>query len=594
MKTARQWMVAGACLAMIPALAAQTAKPDPAAGDVILRAMRDELARSEQLRVISPDTPPYFISYSVSDTLNVSISASLGALMNVNSAHFRLPSVDVRVGSYDFDDTGYVGTGYYSGAGYELNQWPLDDDYDAIRQQLWLATDHAYKAAIESIGRKKAALKSVSNYDQLADFSKVPPVVSILNPHVEHPDMAQWTNRIVELSDVFKNYPGIWSSSVDFTCISATTYLANSEGTLIRYPDNLNMVRVRAESQAPDGMVVRDSASFQALDLNNLPQEDVLRKGIQEVADNVNALVHAPVGDQYVGPALFEPQAAAQLLAQLLGDNLRVPRRPVPEPGRAAPFAASDLEGRIGSRILPDWMDVVDDGTQTNWNNKPLLGFYLFDTEGVAPKPVSLVEKGILKNYLLTRQPVKGFPESNGHARLPGNYGAQRAAISNLFVKASGTVPLAQLKARLIEMCKERNKPYGILVRKLDYPSSASLQEVENMVSGLAQSGGGTHPVSLPILIYRVYPDGHEELIRGVRFRELSIRSLKDILAASSETAAFNFVNNGALFALIGVSGYQDGTTVVAPGLLFDEIELERPESELIKPPLVSPPPIGK
>ena len=179
---------------------------------------------------------------------------------------------------------------------------------------------------------------------------------------------------------------------------------------------------------------------------------------------------------------------------------------------------------------------MTDDATQSTYNGKPLLGFYPFDMEGVPPKPVSVVEKGVLKSFLTTRQPIRGFPTSNGHARLPGSYGAYSAAIGNLFVKSSETTPLADLKKRLIDLTKMRGKPYGMLVRKLDYPYSAGGAELQSLAQASAQSGGSARPVSPPLLIYRVYPDGREELVRGLRFRGLTSRTLRDILAASSET----------------------------------------------------------
>src|SRR5262249_20199064 len=156
----------------------------------------------------------------------------------------------------------------------------------------------------------------------------------------------------------------------------------------------------------------------------------------------------------------------------LLGDNLRVPRKPVAEPGRNVNFLPSELETRVGARVLPEWFDVSDDSTQSSWNGKPLAGLYLFDLEGVKPKPVSVVEKGILKNFLTTRQPLKNSPVSNGHARLAGSYGARSAAFGNLFVKASQSEPLANLKAKMLQMIKDQSKPYGILVRKMDFPFS--------------------------------------------------------------------------------------------------------------------------
>jgi TldD protein len=303
--------------------------------------------------------------------------------------------------------------------------------------------------------------------------------------------------------------------------------------------------------------------------------------------------VNAPMGDATSGPTLFEPQAAAQLMAHLLGDNLRLPRKPIADPGRAVNFLASELETKVGSRILPDWIDVVDDPTQSTWKGKPLVGYYPFDLEGVPGKPVNVIEKGAFKNFLTTRQPVKGFPASNGHARLPGNYGSRTAGISNLFVNASQTVPLADLKKRLIDLCKDRGKPYGMLVRKLDYPFSGSGSDIQALASAGAQSGGSARPVSPPILVYRVYPDGREELVRGLRFRGLSTRNLRDLLAASQETAVFQFVNNSAPLAYLGVGGVLSPAAVIAPALLFDEIELERPQEPLPRPPVVPSPNTG-
>jgi Predicted Zn-dependent proteases and their inactivated homologs len=239
--------------------------------------------------------------------------------------------------------------------------------------------------------------------------------------------------------------------------------------------------------------------------LAKLPSAAELRTKVVEVADNVKSLIAAPLGEAYSGPVLFEGRAGAQLFAELLSSNVTLPRKPVSEPGRPVQFMGSELEGRIGSRILPEFLDVVDDPTQTSWNNTPLFGSYPVDEEGVVPKPVTLIEKGKLKNFLLTRQPVKGFEASNGRARMPGSSGARTAAISNLFVRASESSSNADLKKRLIDLCKQRNKPYGIIVRKMDYPSSGSVEELRRMLSSMGQSGV-SRPVSMPLLVYVSIP----------------------------------------------------------------------------------------
>ncbi|MEJ7606430.1 MAG: metallopeptidase TldD-related protein [Bryobacteraceae bacterium] len=223
------------------------------------------------------------------------------------------------------------------------------------------------------------------------------------------------------------------------------------------------MIQVRASAYAADGATVRDAAIIPRASLSDLPTDPELTKAVTQVANNLKALTAAPVGETYSGPVLFEEAASAQLIAEVLGPHLALTRKPVGEPGRQAPFMPSELEGRIGSRILPEFLDVVDDPIQKVWAGTPLFGSFDVDEEGITPKPVTLIEKGRLKSYLLTRQPVKGFDASNGRARLPGQFGARAASISNLFVKASESLPRVELRKKLIEMVQARSKPYGII-----------------------------------------------------------------------------------------------------------------------------------
>jgi TldD protein len=559
--------------------------------DPLLRAMHDELERSQQLRIVAGQDVPYFISYGLTDSESLRVSATLGSVVNTAHTRYRSPSIEVRVGSYDFDNTDHVFSGSYSGSGYD-GDWPLDDSYQNFRDQLWLGTDRVFKTALESMARKRASLNSaaVTASEQLPDFSKTTPVVSIAKVSKVALDDKEWIARAARLSSVFTGYPDVLASGVELELIPGVTTLMNTEGTVVRYDDGVFWLNAKAEGQAPDGMVVHDAVSLQSLTLDKLASEAEMKRAVTAVADDVRDLAHAPRGDDFSGPTLMEPAAAAQFLAQLIGDNLRVPRRPLANPGQRINFTPSELESKIGSRVLPDIFDVKDDATQAAWNGKPLVGFYPFDLEGVAPKPVSVIEKGILKSFLTTRQPIKGFAESNGHARLPGSYGARSAAIGSLFVTARESMPLADLKTMLIGMIKDRGKPYGILIRKLDYPYSASTSELQALAQANAQSGGSARPVSPPLMVYRVYPDGREELVRGLRFHGVSTRTLRDILAASTETTLFDYINNAAPLALLGAGGYLAPTSVVAPGLLFDEIEFDTPQEQLPKLSVVPPP----
>jgi predicted Zn-dependent protease len=445
---------------------------------------------------------------------------------------------------------------------------------------------------VEAISRKRAALKNLTQSEKLNDFAHAEPVHFVHGFKRLAVDEDAWTNRVRALSAVFSQYPEVKNSSVELDASEGGYTMANSEGTEVKEPESVIQLRVRASAQAPDGMTVRDAATFHALDAAHMPGDVEMTRGVTALAQNVVALAHAPKGEDYTGPILFEGTAGAQVFAEVLGKNLSLTRRPVTEGGRGGGGAqAGELEGRIGARVLPDSFNVVDDPTQKEWRGRPLFGSYDVDREGVMAKPLRLVEKGVLKGYLLTRQPVRGFEGSNGRARLPGSFGASYATYSNLFVSSSETVPAAELKKKLIELIQARNKPYGILVRRMDFPSSGSVEEARRLLSG-AQSGA--RPVSLPILVYKVFPDGREELVRGLRFRGFSARSLKDILATGDDSNVLEFMDSSAPFALIGAASFTTESCVVAPSILIDDLELHPLEDELPKLPVVPAPEITR
>ncbi len=577
--------LAGILLAAVPCLP-QKPSPQP---DVVLQAMTTELQRAKALRIVGLDVP-YFIEYALDDAESYSVSASLGALVSENQTQFRVPRIQVRVGSYQFDNTNYVFTDYFTASHFSRDPVPLDNDLLALRTYFWLATDRAYKGAVAALARKRAALKGVTVREELPDFSPAEPARMTLPPARRNSGVKAWATRARVLSGIFARYPKIVESEVQFESVTSNTYLANSEGTLIRHPDNFSYLQVRAEAQAPDGMILRDATVAEQIDLERVPSDLDLRRAVQRIAENLSALADTPMAESYYGPVLFEGQASPQMFAQLLGDNLALPRRPVPEPGRPVSYEPSELEGRIGSLILPEWMDVVDDPTQEEWRGQPLIGHYVVDLEGVVPKPLQLVEKGFLKDYLLTRQPVKGMGGSNGRARLPGRFGAKSAALSNLFVSASRTVSAAALRQKAIDLCRQRNKPFGIVIRKLDFPSTARLSELRQLAAGGQEGGAGGKLFSSPVLAYRLYPDGREELVRGLRFRRLSVRSLRDIIAASDESHLFSFIGSNAPLSMLRAGGFVIGNSVVAPSILFEDLELDTMEEELPKLPVVPPP----
>ena len=576
----------GGALALVALVCAAFVSAQQAgAPDVQLRAMRDELERAKKMSLAGLE-PPYFVQYLIDESQNFTVSASLGGLLSRRVQKIRSPEVRVRVGDYKFDNSNYTGSGFNFGARYDLGSFPLENQYDVLRRYLWLQTDSAYKSAVEALARKRAALRNITQSEQIADFAKAPVLRSVKPLPQLTLNQEEWTQRVRQISAAFARYPEVKNSGVELEASAGGFTLVNSEGTEAREPESVTFLRIRAVAQAPDGMSLRDSVTFHAMDPKDLPDTRQAEAAVKTLSETVTGLSKAPKGEDYSGPVLFEGMAGAQIFAEVLGKNLGLTRRPVSEGGRGGAFQPTELEGRIGARVLPDSFDVVDDPTRKEWKGRKLLGHYEADREGVAPKPVQVVEKGVLKAYLLTRQPVRGFEGSNGRAKLPGNYGASTPTISNLFVTASNPVPVAELKKKLIELIQARSKPYGIIVRKMDFPSVGSLEEVRRFLQG-AQGG---RAVSIPLLVYKIFPDGREELIRAVRFRGLNARSLKDVLAAGDDAAVFDYMENGVAFAWSGGGGFSTGAAVIAPSILVDDLELHPLEDELPKLPVVPAP----
>jgi predicted Zn-dependent protease len=574
-----------AALLLSSLLPAQSAAP----GDPVFQAMKDELARAKAMSISNLEAP-YFVEYILDEEEAFTVGANLGALVAREHQRFRSPEIHVRVGDYKFDNTNFSGGGFGGGSRYDLERFPLEDSYPLLRRYFWLLTDSSYKSAVEAISRKRAALRNLQQGDQLSDFAHAEPVKSVRPIPRLVVDEEALANRVRSLSAIFVNYPEVRMSGLELEASEGGFHLANTEGTEVREPESVTFLRARASAQAPDGMSLRDSVAFYAHDAAHLPPDAELQRSINTMAENLVALTHAPRGEDYNGPILFEGMAGPQIMAEVLGRNLTVTRAPGGGGGRGGTVQPGEFEGRAGARVLPESFDVVDDPAQTEWRGRALFGSYKVDREGVPAKPLRLVDKGVLKNYLLTRQPVRGYEGSNGRARLPGGFGGSGATISNLFVSTNEYMPVGELKKKLLDLIKTRNKPYGIIVRKMDFPSTASIAEARGMMTG--QQGG--HPVSMPLLVYKIFPDGHEELVRGLRFRGFTGKSLKDILAAGDDSNVFEYMENGAPFAIIGGGRYTTEACVVSPSILIDDLELHPIEEEMPKLPIVSAPEMTK
>jgi hypothetical protein len=520
-------------------------------------AMQAELARSMTLSLQQLDKP-YFISYSVDDGMAWTAAAFEGGLVNVRASKFRTPAVQVRVGDYEFDNTN-SGSRRGRGASYDLTGFPLDDDPLVIRQYLWLETDSAYKGAVQAIAQKRASRRSVNVTDQLPDFAKAKPFTLNEDRPLITFDNKTWNERIRRVSAIFGQFPNLRDSAVTYSVIDGVHRYINNEGTRVRQMQTEIRVQLAANIQAPDGMVLRDTESFYRHDVNQMPSEDQLSRTVRGIADQLTKLAAAPMGEDYSGPVLFEGTASAQLMADLLGRNLHVAR---PAPGgvgrggrgrSSGRGATTELQGRRGVRIMPDMFSVVDDPTLAGFGHNEV------DNEGVPSLPVTLVEKGVLKDFLRTRLPVRGFDESNGRAMM-----GDSPAPTNLVVTTAEKSTLAEMKQKMIDLCKQRSLKYGVVIRKLDFPTGGAF---------------GAGDIAPPLYIYRLYTDGHEEMIRGVRLRAMDARSLKDILLAGDDMTTLDYVEGGSA-----------DVSVRAPSVLIDDLDLEKVNETLPKLPAAPSP----
>ncbi len=541
--------------------------------DPVLSALVAELDRSMTGLSLPDVERPSFVSYTVDDTEQSRVEATFGALTRSTRDRSRLLRTEVRVGSHDVDSSEFTA----GRSPFDPSSFPRTlvrgDDEAAIRHDVWLATDDAYKAAAERLAQKKAVLAGRVDKDPIPDFTPEKPLVRIAawRPAA---DLLDWPDRVRRLSALFRAFPGIQESSVVLTVATTNRTLVNSEGTRVRQPFTRATLEVQASTQAEDGAPLRHALSFFEPDLARLPSDEVLSAAVRRMAGELVALRTAPVLDGYTGPVLFTGEAAPALFADLLAPQLSGRRPPLTAQGGAGVSQGSELAGRIGRPVLPAFLDVVDDPTASRDGDRSLAGTYEADDEGVPARPVTLVEKGVLKTLLMGRRPRKEVRASNGHARGTA-FQSPQPQIANLFVRTRSGHGEEELKRELIQQAAAQGLAFGLVVRNTEAPPARPPDPF-----GLMSSSRPRSPLGAPVLVYEVLPDGREELVRGLAFGETPLRDLRDISAAGDVPWVLSRAGGSA----------PAPASVVAPAVLFPEMELRRDTTATLKPALLSNP----
>jgi microcin-processing metallopeptidase PmbA/TldD-like protein len=520
---------------------------NPTSSDPLLRALREEMDRSKAQLKMENVAAPYYIEYRVTEIDQFEASAVFGALRSQQHDHGRLLRVTVRVGDYKQDSF------YGSGEG-TIDLVPADDDVFAIRHRVWLATDRAYKAATEALSAKQAALKQLKVDEPVDDFAHASPV-EVIEPlaHLSIADFTPWVHLLGESSAAYRADKDLetFDSSLRFT--AENRYFLNSEGTIARTADAHYAIYVTGSTQAADGMLLQRSHGDQGGDLKELPTREEFLKTTVQLRDTLKLLRDAPVvEEEYRGPVLFSNDAAATVVSDLVEPNVLGKKPKLGENARTTGHWASSYK----SRVLPDFINVFDDPTISALSGKRLFGNYAIDDEGVRAQRVSLIEKGQLVAYLVGREPIRDFPVSNGHGRS-GATTAPVPQVGNLILQSANPQSDAELKGKLMEMCKQRELPYCFYVQTMG-------------------------PRLTPRLLYRIWTkDGHEELVRGAVFGDLDVRSLRSNLIAAG--SALDVEDR---FDPVAYS-------VASPALLFDELQIKRTQSAKQKLPEYPAPPLA-
>lgn len=528
-----------------------------------------EIANSELMRnfkeLQKETTPPYYISYNITDIQKININASFGNLISNDSISQRILDIDLRVGDYNFDNTHIIrGSSFNFGGGSGFEFLPLDNNAQAIKQKIWYSTDKVYKEAIETYEKAKtnAAVK-VEQEDKSADFSKETPVKFSESVNKIVIDRKKWISHVEQLSNLFNSDPLIYDGSVSFQLENKTKYFVNTEGSQLMFDESSIRVFVYAKTKSSDGMSLPLYESYFAFTPETLPSIDKIESDILEIIKLLKELREAPLMDTYTGPAILSGEASGVFFHEIFGHRVEGHRE-------KDPSSSQTFKKSVGEYILPKFIDVIFDPTIKDRDGIELSGFYKFDDQGVKSEKVVSVEEGIFKSFLMSRSPIEGFEHSNGHGRKQAGYNAVSRQ-SNLIVESKNKVDQEELFQLLRDECKEQNKEYGLYFKTVQGGFTFTGRTVPNAFN------------VLPLVVYKVYADGREnELVRGVDLIGTPLSTFSNILSTSERVGVFN-----------GVCGAESGGVPVSassPDILVSKIEVQKKKKSQAKPPILAAP----
>ncbi len=529
----------------------------------LLSILEAELKRNFEVLQEKGNPKPYYLSYTVTERQVVVLDASLGSMRANQSQRQRILDVSMRVGDPQLDNYHRVRGGnarFTSGS-----TIALEDEPKAIVRVLWRDTDRAYRAAVERLSLIKSNTEMrVAERDTSADFSEATPEVDVQPMAVAALSAAEWEARLKKWSQSFRGHEGILTSNVALVLTIDHRYFVDSNGSRLRHGRAFTRIEMNAQSKASDGMNLGLSRSVEAETPAKLPNEADVDKTVSSLIRDMEGLLQAPLAEPFVGPAILSGRAAAVFFHEIFGHRMEGHRQKDEREGQT-------FTSQVGQSVLVPFLSVYADPTQRVQAGQDLMGWYAYDDEGVKARRVPLVEGGLLRNFMMSRSPIAGFPQSNGHGRkAPGNEVVSRQ--SNLLVESATTVTEAALREALLAEIRKQNKPYGLY-----------FSDVSGGLTSTGRDGLQAFTVT-PLVVYRVYADGRpDQLVRGVDIVGTPLTSFAKILAASDRPEVFN-----------GYCGAESGSipvSAVSPALLVSEIETQRRGKAEDRPPLLPFPP---
>ena len=567
--------------------------PLQAQENLLMKALRDEMGRTMERLQLEDMDRPYYVAYWVRESDGLSRTAILGGLLGRGSGSgSRYLSVELRVGDHDLDNTNFMDFGRMRSRvvpeGFPLSL-PLRDDYQELRRQIWLATDGAYKQAVHSLANKRASLQNKTRVEEIPDFSREEPVEFRDDGELAPlPAEARLEETVEELSALFKGMPQVFDSRVSAGVTRGKTYFVNSEGS--SYMRNISSASIRAlaATQAVDGTRLEDFVVARGRQWRDLPDQSELEARIRAMAERLVRLRGAGFVERYNGPVLFEGQAAAELVSQILAPRLLALRTPISDDpifGRFGSASQNPFLEKLGSRVLPRFLSLIDDPTVGSHGESPLLGGYEVDEEGVRSRRTTVVQRGILQTLLATRTPVSGVSNSSGNRRNA------RPSPSNLFLIPRNGLKQEEISQELLDLVEERGLDFGIVVRRIGSPDMRLSRERGFF---FRMPGEEERPKLKPLTeAYKVFPDGREELIRKAVILGLSASSFREIAAASEALIPYHTTLRLPMinpFSSFGFMGPPPIVSLVVPSLLFEDLALRRPPGDIPRPPLLASP----